>query len=88
MTEPLIEIVNALVKNGTFPSCLKKFVVKPIWEKKPVHEVNHSHPVILVSSLFKVLENVSNQLVTLLDKHNIHSNLQFRFRKFKSTKMQ
>jgi hypothetical protein len=82
-------VPNTSIKNGTFISCFKKCVTKPIPKNITMDEEDNYHPVTIVSDLSKVLEKViSNPLVSFLDKHNILINSQFGFRIFTSTKMQ
>jgi retron-type reverse transcriptase len=83
----LLELVNASIKEGTFPSTLKKkSVVKPIYKNGTREDANNYRPITLVPTLSKALEKVTaNQLIAFLDKHNILNKSQFGFRRNKST---
>jgi hypothetical protein len=86
MIKPLLELVNASIREGNFPSTLKKSVVKPIYKNGTKEDANNYRPITLVPALSNVLEKVlANQLIAFLDKHNILNKSQFGFRKNKST---
>jgi hypothetical protein len=83
----LLELVNASVREGIFPSKLKKSVVKPIYKNGEKEEAINYRPITLVSALSKVLEKViANQLMAFLEKHDILNKSQFGFRKNESMK--
>jgi hypothetical protein len=75
MIRPLLEIINTTIKNGIFPSCLKKSVVKPIFKKGTTYDVDNYHPITSVPAM----SIVAKQLVSFLDKHNIINYCQFGF---------
>jgi hypothetical protein len=71
-----------IIKNGTFLSCLKEILVKPIPKKGPMYEVNNYHPITLVTVLFNVLDKIiSNWPVKCLKKTAILGSVQFGFGK-------
>jgi hypothetical protein len=75
--KPLLELVNASIREGIFPSTLKKLVVKPIY-KNGTKDANNYRPITLVPTLSKVLEKViANQLIAFIDKHNMLNKSQF-----------
>jgi exonuclease III len=83
---PLLNLINASIRDGIFPSILKKSVVSPIYKKGSAHDANNYRPITLIPSFSKVLEKVVvNQLIVFLDKHNIINKSQFGFRKNHST---
>jgi retron-type reverse transcriptase len=84
--KPLLELVNASIRDGIFPSILKKSVVIPIYKKGTEEDAANYRPVTLVPTLSKVLEKVIvSQLIIFLDKYNILNDFQFGFRKKHST---
>jgi potassium voltage-gated channel Eag-related subfamily H protein 8 len=87
MIEPLLEIINASIKTGIFPSCLKKSVIKPNLKKGSTLDVNNYRPITLVPALSKILEKIiSKWLLAFLEKHKILNPSQFGFRRNKYTK--
>jgi hypothetical protein len=86
MIKPLLELVNASIREGIFPSTLKKSVVIPIYKNGTKEDATNFRPITFVSAVSKVLEKViGNQLIDFLDKHNIFNKSQFGFRKNKFT---
>jgi hypothetical protein len=82
----MLELVNASIREGIFPSKLKKLVVKPIYKKGKKEEAINYQPITLVPAFSKVLEKVTgNQLIAFLEKHNIFNKSQYGFRKNEST---
>jgi hypothetical protein len=82
----LLELVNASIREGIFPSKLKKSVVKPICKNEEKEEVMNYRPITLLPALSKVLEKViGNQLIAFLEKHDIFNRSKFVFRKIEST---
>jgi hypothetical protein len=80
-----VRTVNVSIREGIFPSKLKKSVVRPIYKKGKKEEAINYRPVTLVPALSKVLEKViSNQLIAFLERHNILNKSQYRFRKNES----
>jgi hypothetical protein len=82
---PLLELVNASIRNGIFPPVLKKSVVKPIYKYGAKEDATNYRPITLVSALSMVFEKlIVIQLIALLEKHNVLNKSQFGFRKNKS----
>jgi hypothetical protein len=64
------------IREGIFPSKLKKPVVKPIYKNGEEEEAINYWPITLVPALSKVLEKViANQLIAFLEKRDILINL-------------
>jgi hypothetical protein len=83
--KPLLQLVNVSIREGIFPSKLKKSVVKPIYKKGKKEDAINYQPIALVPALSKVLEKViSNRLIAFLEKHNILNKSQYGFRKNES----
>jgi hypothetical protein len=82
MLKPLLELVNAAIRDGVFPSTFKKSVVKPIHRKGTKEDANNYRPITLVPALSKSLEKViANRQISFLDKHNQLHKSQFGVRK-------
>jgi hypothetical protein len=74
----LLELVNASIREGIFPSKLKKSVVKPIYKNGEKEEAINYRPITLVPTLSKVLEKViANQSTAFLVKHDIFNKSHF-----------
>jgi hypothetical protein len=70
--KPLLELVNASIREGIFPSKLKNSVVKAIYKNVKKEEAINYRPITLVPAISKVLEKViANHLMAFLEKHNI-----------------
>jgi hypothetical protein len=62
----LLELVDASIREGIFPSKLKKSVVKPIYKNGGKEAINYRQ-ITLVPTLSEVLEKViANQLIAFL----------------------
>jgi retron-type reverse transcriptase len=80
-------LVATAIRIGTFPECLKTYVVIPIPKKWVTMDANNYRPITLVPAMSKVLEKITAmQLVSFINKHNIFTNSHFGFGKHKSTK--
>jgi hypothetical protein len=53
-----LELVNASVRDGVFPSTLKKSVVIPVYKKGTKEYAANYRPITLVPTFSKVLEKV------------------------------
>jgi hypothetical protein len=81
-----LEFVNESIRNGIFPLVLRKSVVKPIYKYGAKEDATNYRPITLVPALSMVFEKlIVNQLIALLDKHNLLNKSQFGLRKNKST---
>jgi hypothetical protein len=58
LTKPLLEIINTVIRTGTFPECLKRSVVIPITKKGVKMEANNYRLITLVPAMSKVLEKI------------------------------
>jgi hypothetical protein len=56
--KPVLELSIASMKEGIFPSTLKRSVVKPIYKKIMKKEANSYRPITLVPALSESLEKV------------------------------
>ena len=55
---PLNYICNRAILSGTFPSCLKYSVIKPLFKKGGKKDIKNYRPISLLTSLSKVFEKM------------------------------
>ena len=81
-------IVNASLKSGVVPSCLKSAVITPML-KKPSLDANtlkNYRPVSNLTFISKVLERVvARQLTNYMSDHHLHEPMQSAYKRFHST---
>jgi exonuclease III len=83
---PLSYLINISFEQGTFPTILKKSVVKPIFKKGNKSELGNYRPITLIPVIAKIYERaMHNRIESFLDKFNILRDEQNGFRKKKST---
>ena len=83
LTPVLLHILNTSIKTGSFPSQMKKAVVKPTLKKEnaDVDSLSNYRPVSNLSAISKLLERiVLNQLNDHLDTNNLHCPVQSGYR--------
>jgi Notch-like protein len=86
MSSPLNYICNKSIMSGTFPSCLKYPIVKPLFKKGDMENMANYRPVSLLTSFSKVFVRIVYE--RLLQHSNINNILveeQFGFRPATST---
>ena len=80
----LSNIFNKSMQIGVFPEKLKIAKILPLHKGGKTNEVNNYRPISVLSSLSKVYEKIINKRLTnFLNKHNVISDYQFRFRQGK-----
>ena len=74
-------LVNKALKAQTFPECLRRAVVVPIFKSGNVSEANNYRPILLLPAISKVFEKIIYIRMTSFHKHTdqLHNN-QFGFR--------
>ena len=74
-------LISKALKAQTFPDCLKRAVVVPIFKSGNVSEANNYRPISLLPAISKVFEKIIYIRMTSLLKHTnqLHNN-QFGFR--------
>lgn len=83
---PLTYLINQSFSEATFPSLLKKSIIKPVPKTKTAQDVTQYRPIALLSTFSKVFETaMCNQLTSFCEKFNIFDSNQHGFRKGKST---
>ena len=86
LTEPLVNIINKSLKEGTFPDILKLASVCPIYKKSDRTKCANYRPISLLSNLSKIFEKTMyNRIELFLSEFEIIYKLQFGFRKKYST---
>ena len=82
----LSSLFNKIIISGIYPNSLKISKVIPIHKKDSIHDASNYRPISIVPCFSKLLEKIIKlKLDNFLNKHNILSNLQFGFRKDRST---
>ena len=80
-----VDVINASIKEGVFPSQLKMADVVPIYKSGTKTEVSNYRPISLLPTFSKIFEKtIHHRISDFLHKHNILHPLQFGFRKLHS----
>ena len=75
------KLINRSIHEGSLPVCLKTAKVIPLHKNGNFENPSNYRPISLLSSLSKVFEKVLNiRTVEFLEKYQLFSNKQFRFR--------
>ena len=83
---PLTKLINLCIAGSTFPDCLKKAVVVPIYKRGDPNNPSNYRPIALLPIFGKVLEKILfNQLNSFFETNNLFSRSQYGFRKQSST---
>ena len=79
---PLTDIINQAISEGTFPSQWKTAVVTPLHKSGDANNVSNYRPISVLPVLSKIYEkHILHHLNQFLTSHNIISNHQSGFRK-------
>ncbi|KAF2349509.1 Reverse transcriptase domain [Trinorchestia longiramus] len=79
-------IINTSIATNKFPDQCKHSIIKPLHKAGDINTASNYRPISLLPVLSKILEKViSNQLLTHLDKSNLHHPNQYANRKHTST---
>ena len=85
ISKPLTKILNLSIQNGSFPDCLKKAKVTPIYKRGSKTDVNNFRPISVLPILNSIYErHISNCLTAFLDEHHLIYELQSGFRRLHS----
>ena len=83
---PLCKIINISFEKGIFPEAIKLAKVIAIFKRGSTQDVNNYPPISLLSIFDKIIEKLMySRLYKFLEDHNILYDLQYGFRKNKST---
>lgn len=86
LVPPLTHIFNTCLAIGSFPNCLKKSIIHPIYKTGDRDCVGNYRPISILPSISKILEKIINsRLIDYLENNKLLSNCQFGFRPGKST---
>jgi hypothetical protein len=86
ISSPLTYIFNLELSTGTFPTCMKYSIVKPLFKKGDKSNVSNYRPISLLISFSKILEkSIYTRLYKHLVMHNILVREQYGFRDNSST---
>ena len=78
----LMLVFNKSLEEGIFPELMEQADTIPLYKAKSTVDCNNYQPILLLLTLYKVLEKVVyNRTVSFLDKHNLFYNSQYGFRK-------
>lgn len=79
-------LINLSFETGCFPNNLKKSIIKPIYKKDNIENVQNYRPIALVSVFSKIFEKAMHKrLVEFSKKFNIMKKEQHAFQSSKST---
>ena len=84
----LTKIINVSYQNQTFPDCLKKAVVKPIYKKdsNDVNVISNYRPISILPVISKIFEkDAANQISKFLEENALLNLYQHAYRKGHST---
>ena len=86
IADPILHIFNLSLQTGFIPDEFKTAKVVPIYKSESKLTFNSYRPISLLPALSKLLEKVvAKQMLGFLNKHKILYDLQFGFRKGRST---
>lgn len=83
---PITKLFNAIIKTSSYPDVFKFAKVIPVHKKGELENLSNYRPIALLSVISKVLEILlKDQIVKYFEGNNLLYELQFGFRKHKST---
>ena len=86
IAKPFTHIINTSLESGVVPSSMKIAKVMPLFKKGSTKFCSNYRPISILSVFSKVLEKAINkQIMTHLENNKILTDMQFGFRKNKST---
>lgn len=78
---PLCTLINKSIAEGIFPSILKNTIIKPIYKKGNIDDLNNYRPIALVPTISKVFESVLlDQLQSYFAERGFLNACQYGFR--------
>ena len=83
----LTDLINTLLKQGTFPMELKKALLQPLLKKATLDSmIKNFRPISNLAFSGKLMEHiVADQIISHLNQHNLMEEKQSAYRKFHST---
>ena len=86
ITYPLCKIINFSYTSGTFPDCLKIARITPIYKAGEKTDPGNYRPIASIPFISKIFEkSINSRLVNFFDRNSLFTDVQFGFRKGKST---
>ena len=86
LSKPLTNLINKCIAQSVFPSAEKKARIIPIYKSSEQKLMTNYRPISVLPVLSKVFElTVHHQLYEYLEENNLLSNVQFGFRKNRSS---
>ena len=86
ITAILTKIINKCYQLNTFPECMKKAIIIPIYKKENPDEISNYRPISILPILSKIFERSAvDQMVEYLEKNNLIIPNQHAYRKLYST---
>lgn len=86
LVSPLTHIFQKCLAEGTFPTCLKKAVIVPVYKSGSKDQITNYRPISILPSISKILEKIINdRLIKYLESRQVLSKNQFGFRAKLST---
>lgn len=83
---PLTKIINFCIKENTFPKCLKRALVVPLFKKGNMDMTENYRPISLLPIISKIFEKaIAKQIVQFFEGQNLFAQEQFGFRRDRST---
>lgn len=84
--KPMSFLINKIIENSDWPSHFKIGIIKPLYKSGDRKEIINYRPITLISNLAKIAEKaIKSRLTKFFEDHGVISNLQFGFRKGRST---
>src|SRR5699024_3813277 len=78
LTSPLTKLINICIRTNTFPDCLKRALIVPIYKKGDPNDATNYRPISLLPIFSKIFEKIlNNQLYEYLDNNDLLSSSQF-----------
>ncbi|XP_039283437.1 uncharacterized protein LOC120351186 [Nilaparvata lugens] len=86
LLQPLTYLINWILIDGVYPSCLKVSVTVPVYKKGDKSCPDNYRPISLVPVISKVVESLmQKQLVNYMERNDLFTSSQFGSRSGKST---
>ena len=86
IADSLTRLVNLSYRKSTFPTSMKKAVIKPLHKKNSTEEISNYRPLSILSVVSKIFErSATDQIVQYLEENKLLNPTQHAYRKKHST---